>query len=74
MWQTLLLVQSRHGIERSCALRVLASAFDKPNTALTLKEEGQARLRHLGVERGGLFCIFLYIDNPKDLVRTLSLH
>jgi hypothetical protein len=33
-----------------------------------------AWLRRHSVERGELFCIFLYIDNPKDLVRTLSMH
>jgi len=64
----------RHGIERSRAVRASASPFDKPNTVLMLTEDSQVRLRHLGVEREGLFCIFLYIDSPQDLVRALSAH
>lgn len=62
----------RRGIERSRALRASASPFDRPNAVLILEEHSQVRLRHLGVEREGLFCIFLYIDNPQDLVQTLS--
>jgi len=64
----------RRGIERSRAVRASASPFDKPNTVLILREGSQVPLRHLGVERDGLFCIFLYIDNPQDLVRALSVH
>ncbi len=64
----------RHGIERSRAVRASASPFDKPNAVLILKEGSRVRLHHLGVEREGLFCIFLYIDNPQDLVRALSVH
>lgn len=51
-----------------------ASPFDKPNTVLVLKGDSQVRLRHLGVVREKLFCIFLYIDNSQDLVQALSTH
>ena len=64
----------RHGIERSRAVRVSASPFDKPNTVLMLKAESCVRLNHMGVERGEMFSIFLCLDKPQDLVRALSAH
>jgi hypothetical protein len=64
----------RHGIERSRAVRATASPFDKPNTVLILKADSGVRLNHMGIERGELFSIFLYLDKPQDLVQTLAVH
>ena len=59
----------RHGIARSHAVK--ASPLDKPNTVLILQEDSCVRLTHLGVERSGLSCIFLYVDRPQDLSAAL---
>lgn len=55
----------RHGIERRHAIK--ASPLDKPNTVLILKADSPVRLTHLGVERTGLACVFLYLDRPQEL-------
>ena len=55
----------RRGIERRSAIK--ASPLDKPNTVLILKPDSRVRLTHLGVERTGLSCIFLYLDRPQEL-------
>lgn len=51
-----------------------ASPFEKPNTVLILKADSLVRLRHLDVEREELFCIFLCIDEPQDLIHNLAAH
>lgn len=48
-----------------------ASLLDKPNTALMLKPDSRVRLTHLGVERTGLACVFLYVDQPDRLIRAV---
>lgn len=55
----------RRGIARRDATTV--SPLDKPNTVLILKADSRVRLTHLGVERRGLACVFLYLDRPQDL-------
>jgi hypothetical protein len=60
----------RHGIEARGA--VCASPLDKPNLVLILKEDSRVRLTHLGVERTGLSCIFVYVDRPQDLIAALA--
>lgn len=55
----------RNGVERHRAL--LASPLDKPNTVLMLTPYSSVRLTHLGVERRGLACVFLYVDRPERL-------
>jgi hypothetical protein len=60
----------RHGIEACRAVK--ASPLDKPNTVLILKADSPVRLTHLGVERNGLSCIFLYVDRPQDLIHALA--
>jgi hypothetical protein len=62
----------RRGIERGRAVR--ASPFDKPNAVLVLKADSRVRLTHMGIERDGLSCIFLYLDRPQDLIDTLAAH
>jgi hypothetical protein len=59
----------REGVERHRAATV--SPLDKPNTVLILKAGSRVRLTHLGVERNGLACIFLYLDRPQDLQKCL---
>jgi hypothetical protein len=56
----------RHGIDRRQA--VLASPLDKPNTVLIFSSGCRVRLTHLGVERAGLSCVFLYLDHPQELI------
>jgi hypothetical protein len=58
-----------HAIDPRAALR--ASPFDKPNAVLMLKEGSQVRVHHLGRERTGLACVFLYLDRPADLSAAL---
>ena len=41
---------------------VTASPFDKPNLVLLLEPDQPVRLHHLGRERGGLACVFVYAD------------
>lgn len=60
----------RHGIERRHAVRV--SPLDKPNTVLIFSSDSRVRLTHLGVERTGLACVFLYLDRPQDLIHALT--
>jgi hypothetical protein len=55
----------RRGIERRHAIK--ASPLDKPNTVLILKPDSRVRPTHLGVERTGLRCIFLYLDRPQEM-------
>lgn len=55
----------RHGVERHRTL--LASPLDKPNTVLILAPYSSVRLTHLGMERGSLACVFLYVDRPERL-------
>jgi hypothetical protein len=59
----------RRGIGRRDA--VLASPLDKPNTVLIFKSDRRVRLTHLGVERTGLVCVFMYLDRPHDLIHML---
>lgn len=61
---------SRHGIDPRRTL--LASPLDKPNTVLILDPDSPVRLVHLGVERTGLACVFLYLDSPHALVSALA--
>lgn len=56
----------RHGIDRRRA--VLASPLDKPNIVLIFASSSRVRLTHLGVEREGLSCVFLYLDHPHELM------
>jgi len=60
----------RRGIERRDTVTV--SPLDKPNAVLILKADSRVRLTHLGVERTGLVCVFLYLDRPQDLQKRLS--
>jgi hypothetical protein len=60
----------RNGADSCRAVK--ASPLDKPNTVLILKEDSRVRLTHLGVERGDLSCIFLYVDRPHDLINALA--
>jgi hypothetical protein len=60
----------RRGIARRDTVTV--SPLDKPNTVLILKADSRVRLTHLGVERTGLLCVFLYLDRPQDLQRCLN--
>lgn len=60
----------RRGIERRDTVTV--SPLDKPNTVLILKADSRVRLTHLGVERTGLACVFLYLDRPQDLQKRLA--
>lgn len=60
----------RHGIARRDTVTV--SPLDKPNTVLILKPDSRVRLTHLGVERTGLRHVFLYLDRPQDLQKSLS--
>jgi hypothetical protein len=59
----------RNGIEPRSAVR--ASPLDKPNVVLILAPDSRVRLTHLGVERTGLSCIFVYVDRPQDLIAAL---
>jgi hypothetical protein len=59
----------RHGVEPGSAVRV--SPLDKPNVVLILTPDSRVRLTHLGVERTGLSCIFVYVDRPQDLIAAL---
>jgi hypothetical protein len=60
----------RRGIARRDAVTV--SPLDKPNTVLILTSDSRVRLTHLGIERTGLRCVFLYLDRPQDLQKRLS--
>lgn len=66
--------RERHGIAREAAL--LASPFDRPNVVLLLDERVDAsllrQLHHLGRERAGLRCVFLYLDDPAGLTAALE--
>jgi hypothetical protein len=65
--------RERHGIEREAAL--LASPFDQPNAVLLLDERigaSRRQLHHLGRERAGLRCVFLYLDDPAALGAALA--
>ena len=52
---------------------LLASPLDKPNAVLILTPDSPVRLRHMGVERAGLACVFLYVDEPDRLCRALCI-
>jgi hypothetical protein len=60
----------RHGVDPRHAVR--ASPFDKPNAVLRLQPDNQVSLNHMGVERGDVSCIFLYLDHPQDLIHALA--
>lgn len=65
--------RERHGIEREAAL--IATPFDQPNAVLLLDEcvdASRRQLHHLGRERAGLRCVFLYLDDPAALVAALA--
>lgn len=59
----------RHGVDHRASL--LASPFDKPNAVLILHSENTVRLHHMGIERGDLACVFLYLDRPEALAQAL---
>jgi hypothetical protein len=59
-----------HGIDRRRA--VLASPLDKPNIVLIFSSDSRVRLNHLGVERDGLSCVFLYLDHPQGLIHAIA--
>lgn len=61
---------ARQGIDVRRTLTV--SPFDKPNTVLILKKDCHVHLEHLGRERRGFDCLFLYLDRPDMLASTLS--
>lgn len=61
----------RRGIARHKTL--LASPLDKPNAVLILKPDSCVRLVHMGVERSGLDCVFLYVDQPRHLLHALRI-
>jgi hypothetical protein len=58
-----------HGVDPRRTL--LASPLDKPNTVLILDPDSSVRLTHLGMERTGLACVFLYLDGPQALAAAL---
>jgi hypothetical protein len=58
-----------HGIAPHRSLRV--SPLDKPNTVLILHSNSPVRLTHMGLERSGVACVFLYLDSPQALVSAL---
>lgn len=60
----------QHGIDPRRSVR--ASPLDKPNTVLILNDNGPVRLTHMGVERNGLACVFLYLDSPQALMSALA--
>jgi hypothetical protein len=60
----------RNGIEPCGAVR--ATPLDKPNLVLILEKDSRVCLTHMGVERTGLACIFVYVDRPHDLIAALS--
>jgi len=60
----------RKGIERHRA--VCASPLDKPNIVLIFSSDSCVRLTHMGVEREGLSCVFLYLDHPQELADPAS--
>lgn len=62
--------QRRRGIDACNAVTV--SPLDKPNSVLILKPGSAVHLTHLGVERSDVFCIFLYVDRPQDLIHALN--
>lgn len=60
----------QHGIDSRDTLQV--SPIDKPNAVLVLQPGSDVRLTHLGAERGGMACIFLYVDRPDELIEALQ--
>ncbi|WP_296953133.1 hypothetical protein [uncultured Massilia sp.] len=60
----------KHGID--VRRTVTVSPFDRPNVVLLLDPAHRASLRHLGRERDGLACVFLYVDRPATLLQALS--
>jgi hypothetical protein len=61
----------QRGIARHATLLASPLPLDKPNTVLILKSNSPVRLTHMGVERDGLSCVFLYLDRPELLVHAL---
>jgi hypothetical protein len=61
----------KRGIARHTTLLASPLPLDKPNTVLILKPDSPVRLTHMGVERDGLACVFLYLDRPELLVHAL---
>jgi hypothetical protein len=61
----------RRGIGACDAVTASPSPLDKPNTVLILKPGSCVQLTHLGVERTDVFCIFLYLDRPQELIHAL---
>jgi hypothetical protein len=62
----------KRGIALHTTLAASPLPLDKPNTVLILKPDSPVRLTHMGVERDGLSCVFLYLDRPESLVHALS--
>jgi hypothetical protein len=61
----------KRGIALHTTLVASPLPLDKPNTVLILKSNSPVRLTHMGVERDGLSCVFLYLDRPESLVHAL---
>lgn len=61
----------KRGIARHTTLVASTLPLDKPNAVLILKPDSPVRLTHMGVERDGLSCVFLYLDRPELLVQAL---
>lgn len=59
-----------HGIDVRDSVR--ASPLDRPNVVLVLHAGHGVRLRHFGMERSGMACIFLYVDQPDHLAAALQ--
>jgi hypothetical protein len=52
---------------------LLVSPFDRPNVVLMLAPGHGIRLRHMGRERDGIDCIFLYLDRPELLAGAVRM-
>lgn len=64
--------KGQHVLDDACLhLRVGASPLDKPNAVLILDPYSFVRLTHMGVERTGLACVFLYLNSPQALASKL---
>jgi hypothetical protein len=62
----------RHGIDPRRAVLASPLPLDKPNTVLIFASSSRVRLTHLGVQREGLSCVFLYLDHPQELIHVVD--
>jgi hypothetical protein len=62
----------KRGIAPHTTLLASPLPLDKPNAVLILKPNSPVRLTHMGVERSGLSCVFVYLDRPELLVHAIS--